>query len=184
MSFVGSMHGNEVGKLIRPFLRDACTFYSAPDCKLVTARQLEPILHQAIRAKTQSTFCLEPPGFGFERKSIVDSISLGCIPVLFHLEDSFRMWPYQWEPAWRNTTYVYLPYEDVLASRIDVRAALMKIPRSQIDAMQRSIERNAHRFHVAYDEDGAGVGDGVSTIFHSIADSADKLAAGVVWDPR
>ena len=32
-------------------------------------------------AKTRATFCLEPPGFGDERKAVADAITLGCIPV-------------------------------------------------------------------------------------------------------
>ena len=38
----------------------------------------------ALARKTTSIFCLEPPGFSPPRKSIVDSLLSGCIPVLFY----------------------------------------------------------------------------------------------------
>ena len=41
------------------------------------------MLAAAFRIKRSSTFCLEPPGFGEHRKSMVDALTLGCIPVLF-----------------------------------------------------------------------------------------------------
>ncbi|CAE7221099.1 GT11 [Symbiodinium natans] len=37
--------------------------------------------------KLQSTFCLEPPGDTVTRKSLVDSIVLGCIPVVFEHQE-------------------------------------------------------------------------------------------------
>jgi len=41
------------------------------------------LFHRSAKAKLQSTFCPEPPGDTISRKGIIDSIVLGCIPVLF-----------------------------------------------------------------------------------------------------
>ena len=40
-------------------------------------------LRRTYAAKQAATFCLEPPGFGPERKAMVDALTLGCIQVLF-----------------------------------------------------------------------------------------------------
>ena len=36
-----------------------------------------------VRAKASSVFCLEPEGDSPDRKSVYDSLLLGCIPVVF-----------------------------------------------------------------------------------------------------
>lgn len=68
------------------FLRDACSNASpvrATDCWLENHEFMASSLEQTMRVKRHSTFCLEPPGYGDERKAIVDALTLGCSPVLF-----------------------------------------------------------------------------------------------------
>eukprot|EP00122_Pirum_gemmata_P019120 Pgem_evm1s17907 len=38
---------------------------------------------EAIKRKSNTIFCLEPGGDTPQRKSIIDSIAAGCIPVFF-----------------------------------------------------------------------------------------------------
>ena len=49
------------------------------------------LLGVTMEAKMHSTFCLEPPGYGDERKAVADALTLGCIPVLFYEPPQF--WP-------------------------------------------------------------------------------------------
>eukprot|EP00440_Ansanella_granifera_P045724 gb/GFBE01049531.1/.p1 GENE.gb/GFBE01049531.1/~~gb/GFBE01049531.1/.p1 ORF type:complete len:696 (+),score=118.26 gb/GFBE01049531.1/:1-2088(+) len=39
------------------------------------------------KLKMQSTFCIEPPGDTITRKSLIDSMNLGCIPVIFEHQE-------------------------------------------------------------------------------------------------
>jgi len=52
-----------------------------------------------LNAYHRSTFCLQPPGDTPSRKGIIDSLTLGCIPVLFTKEQA-KLWPWHvghWE---------------------------------------------------------------------------------------
>ena len=55
----------------------------------------EPAWHSIARLYWNSTFCLQPQGDAVSRKAIVDSLLLGCIPVLFH-EGQAQQWPWHW----------------------------------------------------------------------------------------
>lgn len=63
--------------------------------------------------KLQSTFCVEPPGDSITRKSLIDSIVLGCIPVVFlHQElDMFEAFATAEEFA---DAVVYVPEAEVM----------------------------------------------------------------------
>jgi len=53
---------------------------------------LEDSFHAAVRMFSQSRFCLQPPGDSPSRKSIIDSMMMGCIPVLFSRRQ-LLLWP-------------------------------------------------------------------------------------------
>lgn len=94
----------------------------------------------------RSTFCLQPIGDGATRAGILDSLLLGCIPVLFH--PAQLQWPFHSGTWLRNATVLY-NMTDVTAqsSGFDVVAALESIPPQEIARMQSVIAEHGHRLH-------------------------------------
>jgi len=58
----------------------------------------------ALSLYASSTFCLQPPGDTLARSGIVDAISLGCIPVLFH-PAQLELWPHHWNASAASVTF-------------------------------------------------------------------------------
>ena len=49
-------------------------------------------------ADSYSSFCLQPPGDTIPRAGIVDALSVGCVPVLFHPAQQ-KLWPRHWNAS-------------------------------------------------------------------------------------
>ena len=93
----------------------------------------------------ESVFCLEPPGFGNERKGIIDALHLGCIPVLF-MPRRMDSWHYQLQwGAFRRDSRVLIDGEAVAAGEVDVLEVLAAIPAARVARMQRTIAAWARR---------------------------------------
>jgi|EP00966_Prymnesium_polylepis_P066697 CBS-domain-containing membrane protein len=90
----------------------------------------------------QSTFCLQPVGDRFTRKGVVDSLLLGCIPVIFH-EQTSRQWPWHWESWWENATLM-LDLNKSSSTEFDVVDVLQQVQTKQIEAIQSVIAARAH----------------------------------------
>ena len=61
-----------------------------------------------LQIKHDSDFCLEPQGDSPFRKSLADSIGMGCIPILFHpMTDNANA--LLWE-GWKQASRVLIPY--------------------------------------------------------------------------
>ena len=84
MSYGGSTEGFPKAAALRKLLVQKCSAYGNTTCRLVTRYRMSDAdaLLEAFRSKRESVFCLEPPGFGFHRKSQVQPCSLypGCNP--------------------------------------------------------------------------------------------------------
>ncbi|CAA0312197.1 unnamed protein product [Arabidopsis thaliana] len=71
-----------------------------------------------------SEFCLQPPGDSPTRKSIFDSLILGCIPVIFDPYSAY--YQYTWHLPEDHRRYsVYINKEDVKLKRVNVIEKLM-----------------------------------------------------------
>lgn len=90
-------------------------------------------------------FSLQPAGDDPARKGIIDSVTCGCIPVLFHSQQR-QLWPQHWG-GWVADATVLLPGEAVLNGSLNVLDALRAIPRRRISRMQQVLRQNAHRLH-------------------------------------
>mmetsp|Transcript_39524 Transcript_39524/g.55076 ORF Transcript_39524/g.55076 Transcript_39524/m.55076 type:complete len:190 (+) Transcript_39524:142-711(+) len=122
--------------------------------------------------KKKAVFCLEPVGDNPWRKSIIDSITYGCIPVLFsHITDG--MAPYHWQ-GWRNRTRVFVPRWDFMSGRIDLKKLLESIPPSFLQLLQQSIEKIAKRFQTSLQFDP---GDSHSFILRGLVDQLKMCEA-------
>ena len=94
--------------------------------------------------KSQSTFCLEPPGLSFGRKSQVDAILMGCIPVFFR--DTRNFMPLHF--WWKDNASVVLTETDLTRSHLE---ELLR-DTARIELMQRTIAKHAHSLVYAFDD--------------------------------
>ena len=91
----------------------------------------------------QATFCLQPGGDTITRKGIIDSILLGCIPVLFH-DGQLAQWPWHWG-SWVHNATVLLNQSAIRSKDIDVIDVLATIPKEVVETMQLCLRTHAHR---------------------------------------
>lgn len=186
MSYVGSLEGSPFARRLRRKLVADCEGWGEPLCAVVSAKFLEGVhdlLGAGFRLMRRSVFCLQPPGFGNERKSIADSITLGCIPVLFAPQADALLWPLQWAP-FRDDSRVLVDGKALLRGELDLLATLSAIPPERVAAMQATIERKGHRLHYAQGDAADGrPGDGVEAVVRALAAANDPAAPWVVDAP-
>ena len=116
--------------------------------------------------KRSATFCIEPPGYSSPRKSTIDSILLGCIPVLFFTAHEFANYmPVHFR--WGANASVVVEPDDFLAGKVDLFARLAAVPTRRIREMQRTIADRAHE--LMYSLDGRYRGDAVQTLLEHLA---------------
>ena len=101
-------------------------------------------------AKAKSVFCLEPLGDSPYRKSIWDSLSLGCIPVVFSLYNEITA-PWHWG-KWRNDSRVYVPEQLLDDDAFDLVDHLRSIPENTVKHMQAVIAHHARSIQIAIDD--------------------------------
>ena len=144
---------------------------SAPHGAPLSPQVREPAWHSISRLYWGATFCLQPPGDAVlsrhsppsmhvltttpslptgdavSRKAIVDSLVLGCIPVLFHRGQA-EQWPWHWG-AWHENASVLIDSNEVVRGRLDPIAHLRAIPTEHVRTMQRTIGAHGHRMQYA-----------------------------------
>ena len=97
-------------------------------------------------AQANATFCLEPGGDSPYRKSLSDSIALGCIPVLFHSYTD-AVAPWMWAD-WKRHARVLVPRDRYLGNdpAMELPRLLGSIPRDRVEAMQATLVARRQRF--------------------------------------
>lgn len=183
MLFIGdTSHGDMA---VRQRIVRACAGYrSKALCRVAAAGNNA---RDSIALKTRAVFCLEPVGDSPFRKSISDSIVLGCahshsratssirqiellpvclragIPVFFSaLTDAVAPW--FWD-TWKTRGRVLVPRDAFLSGALDLRELLEGIPPHFLSTMQRSLAANAKRFQFSLDDDP---GDALEVLLHGI----------------
>lgn len=87
-----------------------------------------------------STFCLQPPGDSFTRRSTFDSILAGCIPVFFSPGSAYVQ--YLWHLPSDYTKYsVLIPEDDVKDKKASIERALSRISRQKVADMREEVIR-------------------------------------------
>ena len=90
-----------------------------------------------------------PGGYGPERKSIVDSLMRGCIPIITSPElvqtNPRAVWRHNWH--WQSNASVYIDYRKILNNKIDILTEISSIPVAKVRFMQQTIEKNIHTLH-------------------------------------
>ena len=98
----------------------------------------------------RGVFCLQPIGDGVSRAGIIDSVLLGCIPVLFHPGQQLQ-WPWHWG-SWVHRATVTLDMDRVVDGTLDPVEALAAIPADRIASMQATIAEYGHCLHYPRDD--------------------------------
>ena len=89
-----------------------------------------------------ATFCLQPTGDAVSRKGVIDSLLLGCIPVLFH-QGQAEQWPWHMG-AWVADASVQIDGEAVSSGDLNPLTVLAAIPAELVSKMQATIASHAH----------------------------------------
>lgn len=137
-SFSGALRPN-MADSIRGILSEQCvnasTECSRLDCAQIScSHNPEPIYESLL----QADFCLQPRGDTATRRSTIDSIVSGCIPVLFH-EDSAEK-QYMWHfPEDYKTFSVFIPEGCIMNGACIVRDILKKITPAEVLRMREKL---------------------------------------------
>lgn len=114
-----------------------------------------------------STFCLQPRGDSFSRRSIFDALIAGCIPVLFWNESAYQQ--YLWHLPEDTASYsLFISKDEVRAGAI-IEDVLRKVPFQRVEQMQKTIIGLIPRLVYA----------GKSSGFGSLLDAFDVAIEGV-----
>jgi hypothetical protein len=166
--FIAKFHGLQ--DVLRRKLFSQCNELGPPLCQAV-----QHFSHDAMFQKQRSVFCLEPEGDAVWRKSTYDSITSGCIPVLFSATTD-ALSPWHWVSSIREKTRLLYSEEDFLSGNTTLQV-LRDIPPERIAAMQAAIRTHAHRLHWALEDYPTG-----DDAFEVLLKKAHLRARGVPWD--
>lgn len=158
MNFVGKSNHGDLE--VREKIHEMCIGYKDKNiCEFVPKYHAK----QVFKAKAQVTFCLEPAGDTPGRKSISDSITFGCIPVIFsELTDDVAPWFWL---DWKDRARVLVPREEFVAGRIDLKKLLQSIPPELLELMRKTLRQKARKFQYSVDDDQE---DGVRVILDNL----------------
>nr|CAB3468254.1 unnamed protein product [Digitaria exilis] len=99
-----------------------------------------------------SRFCLQPPGDSFMRRSAVDAVMAGCIPVFFHEASTFEK-QYRWHErddpnreGDRGSYYVFVDQNDVLQGKVGIEEVLSRYNDEEVAAMRDEVIKMIPRF--------------------------------------
>uniref|UniRef100_A0ACD5WG00 Uncharacterized protein n=1 Tax=Avena sativa TaxID=4498 RepID=A0ACD5WG00_AVESA len=151
-AFAGARRAN--GMLaIRDRIIDSCA--SSSRCGLVDCSHgLQGFLtcrspRRLVSVFASSRFCLQPRGDSFMRRSSVDSIMAGCIPVFFHEESTFEK-QYRWhhpDPDNKNRRYwVLIDPDQVHEGKVDIEEVLARYTDEEVAAMREEVINMIPRF--------------------------------------
>uniref|UniRef100_A0A0D9XKC2 Uncharacterized protein n=1 Tax=Leersia perrieri TaxID=77586 RepID=A0A0D9XKC2_9ORYZ len=90
-----------------------------------------------MRLFQSSTFCLQPQGDSYTRKSAFDAMLAGCIPVFFHPGTAYVQ--YTWHLPRNHTDYsVYISENDV-RNNVSIEDRLRRIPPATVEKMRETV---------------------------------------------
>merc|ERR1712137_767848 len=100
---------------------------------------------------------------GPDRKSMYDSLLLGCIPVLFS-KRSFALSPLHWDASWKANSSVLINYSEYMSGQINLVSHLESFLGSYqgynnnnhngktVESMQHYIAENAESVQYSLDD--------------------------------
>jgi hypothetical protein len=94
-----------------------------------------------MRLFQSSTFCLQPPGDSYTRRSVFDAMVAGCVPVFFHPASAYLQ--YRWHLPEDYTRYsVFIPEDPaVRAGNVGIEETLKRIPPAVVRRIREELVR-------------------------------------------
>ena len=138
----------------RKALRNACKSMPSSQCTWVWISMSGNGAEKALQHYARADFCLQPPGDTLPRPGIIDALSVGCVPVLFHPGQA-KLWPDHWTAA--NASSVTFDWTDgaprprerdhrLYTSRArQALETLIALPYPELQRLQRGIVDAASR---------------------------------------
>ncbi|KAL5205636.1 hypothetical protein ABZP36_033845 [Zizania latifolia] len=163
-AFAGARRAN--GTLaIRDHIIDECTASPPRRCGMLDCSHgLEGSItcrspRRLVALFASARFCLQPPGDSFMRRSSIDTIIAGCIPVFFHEASTFRK-QYRWHErdvgedsnadAATGTDHrrysVLIDPDDVVEGRVRIEEILSRFTDDEVIAMREEVIKMIPRF--------------------------------------
>ncbi|KAG2543552.1 xyloglucan galactosyltransferase KATAMARI1 homolog [Panicum virgatum] len=91
-----------------------------------------------MRLLQKASFCLQPPGDSWTRRSVFDAMVAGCIPVFFHTASAYKQ--YRWHLPKDHLSYsVYIPDTDVQQRNVSIEAVLRSIPPAMVVRLREEV---------------------------------------------
>lgn len=157
MSYIGKVDHGDLP--VRTQIAESCTRYK--DKKVCSYTKQWATKYATLKSK--ATFCLEPAGDSPWRKSLADSISFGCIPVLFsELTDDVAPWFWS---DWKARARVLVPRDEFVAGRIDLKVLLESIPPKLLELLQTTLKEKGRKFQYSVDDNQE---DGIRVILDNL----------------
>ena len=149
--------------LRRGCMLSAACLQKKPRCLYVWPQMGGGNAAQAVSAYAHATFCLQPPGDTLARAGIVDAISAGCIPVLFHSGQAY-LWPWHWKSSDASLTIDFTQAAMRNASHVFDR--LLSMPADEVSRLQRGVAQAAPRmlYRGAAPRGGGGSMDAIDVL--------------------
>ena len=132
---------------------------------------------KALQAYAAADFCLQPPGDTLPRPGVVDAISVGCVPVVFHPAQR-TLWPAHWRDP-ENSSLLFdftggAPRPRIrdpkvyAAQAASALQALLSVSPHELERLRRGVAAAAPR--LVY-----GLGDGGASPSAAAPDAVDVL---------
>lgn len=116
LHFGGGLHGRFGLDLRKKIIAD-CKMAGTAKCLIHHFRTKSDVC-AALKAKTTSKFCFEPGGDSPYRKSLYDSISLGCIPILL---SPYQLLVSPWHLGhFRDAAMIYLDRDVYMKNEVNI----------------------------------------------------------------
>ncbi|XP_040383864.1 xyloglucan galactosyltransferase KATAMARI1 homolog [Oryza brachyantha] len=132
-----------------------------------------------MRLFQRSTFCLQPQGDSYTRKSAFDAMLAGCIPVFFHPGTAYVQ--YTWHLPKNHADYsVYISEHDV-RNNASIEERLRRIPPATVERMRETIISLVPT--VVYAQPSSKLDtmkDAFDVTMNAIIDKVTKLRRGIV----
>ncbi|KAL1507906.1 hypothetical protein AB1Y20_007512 [Prymnesium parvum] len=192
VAFTGSLNGRPQSIYVRTRLVEQCRRHPGCEAQVETqypiglrqhtdpyavrgALQASNNMAVALALKARSVFCLEPQGFSPPRKSTIDSILLGCIPVMFYSSLALeQLLPFHFAPWRLNASLNFRPRFLTENPSFNVLDALEQISDERIHRMQQTIAEHAHK--LVYDTDGTWKGGAVEQVLRALMPKSHDCA--------
>ena len=184
ISFIGSTMGTPENGALRGLLKAACENTADDGGRTCLVVPPQDTATQNLLYKWHSTFCLMPGGFGVVRRSAVDALAVGCIPVFFmRRKNEFdSLWPYHigdWRHKAMINVDIWAQVSNSLAQIIYPPGLVPGLPAGAAESLQQAATSGARSAKWIIDLLRAIPADKVAALQRSVAENAHALVYGM-----